>query len=215
MPKLYGIALSPFVRKVRVALAEKGITYDHDPVIPVNVSPEYRKISPLGKIPAFEDDGRTLADSSVIIAYLERTRPKPPLYPSAAYDYARALWFEEYADGGLVPIAGPKVFFQRIVGPRFFNQPTDEAVVAKAVDEELPPMFDYLEGELKQGAMTFVGDQFTVGDIGIGSVFVNLQHAGVGPDAKRWPKLARFLAATFERPSFRALIQEEKAMLGA
>jgi glutathione S-transferase len=214
MPKVYGIALSPFVRKVRVALAEKGVAYDHDPVIPVNVSPEYRKISPLGKVPAFEEDGRTLADSSVIIAYLERTRPQPPLYPSDPYDYARALWFEEYGDGGIVPIAGPKVFFQRIVGPKFFNQKTDEAVVSKAVNEELPPMFDYLEGQLKEGATNFVGSQFTVGDIGVASVFVNLQHAGVSPDAKRWPKLSRFLAETFERPSFRALIQEEKAMLG-
>lgn len=214
MPKVYGIAISPFVRKVRVALAEKGIAYDHDPVIPVNVSPEYRKISPLGKVPAFEDEGRTLADSSVILAYLERTRPDPALYPADPYEYARALWFEEYADGGLVPIAGPKVFFQRVVGPKFFNQKTDEAVVAKAVDEELPPMFDYLESQLRDGSAHFVTDQLTVGDIGIASIFVNLQHAGVSPDPKRWPKLSRFLAATFERPSFRDLIAEEKAMLG-
>src|SRR5215831_7392353 len=104
MPTVYGISLSPFVRKVRVALAEKGVAYEHDPVIPVNVSPEYRKKSPLGKIPAFEDGDKTLADSSVICAYLDRVHPKPALYPSDPYDYARALWFEEYADGGLVPV---------------------------------------------------------------------------------------------------------------
>jgi glutathione S-transferase len=213
MPKVYGIALSPFVRKVRVALAEKGLAYDVDPVIPVNVSAEFRKKSPLGKIPAFEDGDKTLADSSVILAYLERTHPTPALYPSDPYDYARALWFEEYADGGLVPIAGPKVFFQKVVGPKFFNQKTDEAVVEKALNEELPPMFDYLNGELADGATNFIGKELTVGDIGIASIFVNLQHAGVMVDAKRWPKLARFLAATFERPSFRDLIQEEKAML--
>lgn len=213
MPKVYGIALSPFVRKVRVALAEKGIAYDHDPVIPVNVSAEFRKISPLGKIPAFEDGGHTLADSSVICAYLERTRPTPALYPSDPYDYARALWFEEYADGGITPIAGPKVFLQRVVGPKFFQQKTDEAIVAKAVNEELPPMFDYLEGQLRGGGTTFVGKQFTIGDIGVASIFVNLEHAGVTIDAKRWPKLGHFLAAAFERPSFRALIKEERAML--
>src|SRR2546422_5505554 len=102
MPTVYGIPLSPFVRKVRVAMAEKGLKYDLDPVIPVNVSPEYRKISPLGKVPAFRDGDRTLADSSVICSYLERTHPNPPLYPTDPYDYARALWFEEYADGGMV-----------------------------------------------------------------------------------------------------------------
>jgi glutathione S-transferase len=214
MPTVYGIAISPFVRKVRVALAEKGIAYDHDPVIPVNVSPEYRKISPLGKVPAYRDGDKTLADSSVILAYIERVHPNPPLVPSDPYDYARALWFEEYADGGLVPIAGPKVFFQRVVNPLFFKQKTDEEIVRKAVEEELPPMFDYLESQLAPGAKTLVGSQFTVGDIGVASVFVNLFHAGCTVDTKRWPKLAAYLAAVHERPSFKTLIGEERAMLG-
>jgi len=212
MPTVYGVPISPFVRKVRVAMAEKGIAYDLDPVIPVNVSPEYRKMSPLGKVPAFRDGETTLADSSVIIAYLERIHPTPPLYPSDPYEYARALWFEEYGDGGLVTIIGPKIFFQKIVGPRFFNQKTDDAVVKKAVEEELPPMFDYLESQLAPGANTLVGKQFTVGDIGVASQFVNLFHAGYGVDTKRWPKLAAYLAAVHERPSFRPLIAEERKM---
>src|SRR5512135_405096 len=109
MPTVFGVNASPFVRKVRVALAEKGIAYDLDPVIPVNVSAEFKRISPLGKVPAFRDGDRTLSDSSIICAYLERVHPEPPLYPSDAYEYARALWFEEYGDGGLAPIMGPKV----------------------------------------------------------------------------------------------------------
>src|SRR5271157_1067224 len=113
MPTLYGAFGSPFVRKVFVALTEKGIAFDHEQVIPFNVSPEYKKISPLGKIPAFRDGDRTLADSSIIIAYLEKTKPEPSLYPRDAYDYARALWFEEYGDGGLAPIIGSKVFFPK------------------------------------------------------------------------------------------------------
>jgi glutathione S-transferase len=52
MPKLLGAFGSPFVRKVFVALKEKGIPFEHEQVIPFGVSPEYRKISPLGKIPA-------------------------------------------------------------------------------------------------------------------------------------------------------------------
>jgi glutathione S-transferase len=214
MPTVYGVALSPFVRKVRVAMAEKGITYDLDPVIPVNVSPEFRKISPLGKVPAFRDGEITLADSSVIVAYLERTHPTPPpLFPSDPYEYARALWFEEYADSGLVAVIGPKIFFQKIVGPRFFDQKADEAVIQKAVQEELPPMFDYLESQLAPGTRTLVGGQFTVGDIGVASQFVNLFHAGFGVDAKRWPKLATYLAAIHERPSFAPLIAEERKVL--
>src|SRR6185369_11981772 len=148
MPTLYGISASPFVRKVRIALAEKGITYEHDPVIPLSAGPEYRKISPLGKIPAYRDGDVTLADSSVICTYLERMQPQPALYPSDTREFIRALWFEEYGDGGLVPAVGPNIFFQRVVKPKFLNQPCDEDLVRKTIDEELPKYFDYLEGEV-------------------------------------------------------------------
>lgn len=211
MPKVYGVNASPFVRKVRVALAEKGIGYELDPVIPVNVSPEFKQMSPLGKIPAFRDGDKTLCDSSVICAYLERTKPAPALYPSDPYEHARALWFEEYADTALAQSFGPKIFFARVVGPKFFNQPTDEAAVAKAI-EELPPLFDYLEGELTGDWL--VGKGLSIGDIGVGSQFVNLRHAGVEVDAERWPKLSRYVKRIHARPTFATLIREEAAQMG-
>jgi len=213
MPTVYGISLSPFVRKVRVALAEKGLSYDRDPVIPVNPPPEYRQISPLGKIPAYRDGDVTLADSSVICAYLDRIHPDPPLYPSDPYEYARALWFEEYADGGLIQVMGPKVFFERIIAPRFFGRPTNEEVVQKALDEELPIMFDYLESQL-ESPTALAGTRFSIGDIGIATPFVNFRHAGCAVDAERWPKLARYIEAVHARPSFKALIDEEVAEFG-
>ena len=212
MATLYGVGLSPFVRKVRVLLAEKGLSYEHDPVLPFNVSAEYKAISPLGKIPAYRDERGALADSSVICAYLERRHPTPALYPSDPYEYARALWFEEYADSPLVAITGPKIFFQKIVGPRFFNQPTDEAVVSKAVSEELPPFLDYLESQLTGDWLA--GSQFSIADISVGTQFVNLRLAGVSVDTARWPKLARYLARVHERPSFKPLIEEDRVALG-
>jgi len=213
MPTLYGALGSPFVRKVIVALTEKGIAYDHDPVVPFGPNPEYRKISPLGKIPAFRDGDRTLADSSVINAYLERTHPEPPLYPSDAYDYARALWFEEYGDGGLAPVLGGKIFFARVIGPRFMNQPTDEVAVQKALNEEVPPLFDYLEKEL-EGKDYLVANRFTIADIGVATIFVNFQFAGCSVDEKRWPKLAAYVQRIHNRPSFKAVIEKEKAAFG-
>jgi glutathione S-transferase len=211
---VYGVNASPFVRKVRVVLAEKAVPYDLQPTFPGDASPEFRQMSPLGKVPAFRDGERTLADSSVISAYLERTHPTPALYPSDPYDYARALWFEEYADGGMVAVMGPKIFFQRIVGPRFFNKPTDEAVVEKAITEELPPLFDYLEREI--GARQFlVGNALSIGDIGVASPFVNLRHAGVAPEAARWPHLSAYVRRMLERPSFAALIAEEAPQFAA
>jgi len=88
---------------------------------------------------------RTLADSTAICHYLERRHPMPALFPSTAEDYGRMVWFEEFSDTVLVPAAG-KVFFNLVVKPRFFKQPADMAVVDKALADDLPPLFDYLEG---------------------------------------------------------------------
>ncbi len=212
MPKVFGINASPYVRKVRVALAEKGIPYDLDPVIPVNVSDDYRKISPLGKVPAFEDNGRTLSDSSIICAYLERKNPQPPLYPSDAYDYAWALWIEEYADTALAQVVGPKIFFQRIIGPTFFNRPTEEEVLTKAVNEELPPLLTYLESQLNGDY--FVGKAFSIADVSVAAQLVNYAHAGYSVDGSKWPKLSKWKDRVCSRPSFKALIDEESAAFG-
>jgi glutathione S-transferase len=213
MPKLLGAFGSPFVRKAFVALTEKGIPFEHEQVIPFGAPASYRKISPLGKIPAIQDGDRTLADSSVIIAYLEKIKPEPSLYPSDPYDYARALWFEEYGDGGLAPIIGGKVFFPKVIAPRFFKQEPNLAEIQKVVDNDLPPMFDYLEGEL--GSHEYlVGNKFSIADIGIATQFVNLMLAGYSVDAKRWPNLVAYLNRVHSRPGFKTAIEKEKAAFG-
>ncbi len=209
MATLYGLGGSPFVRKVRVLCAEKDIAYDQEPVFGPQVD---RTVSPLGKIPAWRDEHGTLADSSVICAYLERVRPEPPLYPHAPRDYARALWFEEYGDGALAPIFGAKIFFRKIVAPRFLGQPVDEAAIEQAWRDEVPPLLDYLESQVTDGWL--VGDRFTIADIGIGTQFVNLHHAGYRTDPSRWPRLAAYIDRVHARPSFATLIAEDQAFLG-
>jgi glutathione S-transferase len=213
MRTVYGVSASPFVRKVRVVLAEKGLDYQLEPVFPgPQAPPGWRELSPLGKVPAFRDGERTLADSSIICAYLERVAPEPQLYPSGPFDYARALWFEEYGDGGLVPVFGQKIFFQRVVGPRFFGQTTDETVVKQAIESELPPLFDYLERQLAGDFL--VGDRLTIGDVGVVTQFVNLRYAGVAVDAGRWPRLAAYVGRIMSRPSFASLVKEEMTTFG-
>ena len=205
---VHGASASPFVRKVRVTLAEKGLDYELRPLFPFNVSAEYKKISPLGKIPAYEEDGRTLADSSVICAYLERANPEPALYPSDPYEFARALWFEEYGDSAIAQNLGGGLFFQLIVAPRFLQRPTDQAAVEKALTQDIPPVFDYLESQIKTPE-ALAGTRFSIADISVCSHFVNMNHAGHDVDAKRWPKLAKYVHNTLARPSFKALVEEE------
>jgi glutathione S-transferase len=212
MSTVFGVNASPFVRKVRVALAEKNVAYDLVPTFPGDADPKFRAMSPLGKIPAFKDGERTLCDSSVILAYLERVHPTPALYPQDPYDFARALWFEEYGDSAVIQATGPKVFFEKIVAPLFFKRPTNQEVVDKAVKEEVPPLCDYLESQLTGDY--FVGNRFSIADIGIASPFANYRHAGYDVDAGRWPKLAAFLKRVLGRPSFAACIEEERKTLG-
>jgi glutathione S-transferase len=123
----------------------------------------------------------------------------------------RHCGFEEYGDGGLAPIFGGDIFRQRIVIPLFFKQQGDEALAQKAITEKLPSLFDYLEGQI--GEKTFlVGNQLSIGDIGVATQFVNLRHAGVIPDAQRWPQLARYITNLHGRPSFKAVIEEEAGL---
>ena len=209
--QVFGVNASPFVRKVRVYMAEKGLAYELDPVNPFSPPDNYRDISPLGKIPAFKDGDKALADSSIICTYLERQNPTPALYPDDDYAYARTLWFEEYIDGAFVPKAGNGVFFPLVIGPLMMDQPvTDEvrAEVDHVVREELSPMWDYLENAIGANEF-FVENRLTVADITVASVHVNLYLAGVDVDAERWPKLSQFVRRMHERPSFKTLIKEE------
>src|SRR5512139_2946639 len=209
MATLYGVGGSPFVRKVRVVCAEKQIAYDHEPVFPGQVD---RQISPLGKVPGWKDERGPLSDSSVICAYLERLKPEPALYPRDAYEYARALWFEEYGDTALSQVFAPKIFFKKIVGPRFLGQHFEEAEIETSWREEAPPLLDYLEGQLRGDWLA--GNSFSIADIGIATEFVNLHLAGYRADPKRWPKVAAYIERAHARPSFDTLIAEDKAFLG-
>jgi len=210
MITVYGVYGSPFVRKVVVALEDKQIPYQLEPIIPMGVSPEYKKIHPLGKIPAIKDGDLTLPDSSAICAYLDKKQPSPLLYPTAIGDFGRALWFEEYSDTALAQVIGGKIFFPKVIAPKFMNKPCDEAAVQKAVDEDLPPLFNYLEEQL--GSKKFlVGDQFSIADLGVGSQMVNLVYSGVKVSEAKWPKLAAyFSSAILQRPSFKKVMSEEE-----
>lgn len=212
---VYGGSVSPFVRKVRVALAEKGIEYKLDQVSPFNPPPEFLAISPLKRIPVLRDtdvpEPNTLPDSSIICDYLEHKFPRPALYPADAFERARALWYEEYADTAMAPAIGTGLFFERIV-KRMLRREPDEALCRKTLTEKLPPIFDHLEAEI--GAKEFLaGGAFSIADIAIGTMFVNFAHCGETIDAARWPRLAAYIARIHARPSFKALIDEEAPII--
>jgi len=207
MITLHGVPASPFVRKVRVVLAEKHIDYTLDPLIPVPKTEALLSKSPLGKIPFLEEDDLVLPDSSAICAYLERTHPERPVYPSDVKAFARALWYEEYGDTRLMEATGP-VFFQRFVRPNALGEKTDETIVRDAIENIVPPVFDYLESQVGNTA-GIVGGRFTIADVAICSPLVNFSLAGEAIDGSRWPQLARYYGTITDRPAFRTVLDEE------
>jgi glutathione S-transferase len=219
---LHGAAGSPFVRKVRIVLSEKGLAYDHVQTIPVTdpppglpfpgITPELQPNTPLGKIPFARIGDHWLADSSVIAAYLDRLYPDPPMYPSDPWDYARALWFEEYIDSGAYPRLFGTIFVERVLAPLLFNRPTDQAIVDKAITEDLPVIYGYLDTEIGSRSL-LVGERFTIADATVASFFLGMQEADAAPDPKRWPNLARYIQQQYARPTIARLIEQETAVM--
>ena len=77
--QIHGAILSPFVRKVLVVAELKGLEYEQLTVLPGSDDEAFRRISPLGKIPALTDGDFSISDSSVICEYLEELHPDGPL----------------------------------------------------------------------------------------------------------------------------------------
>lgn len=204
---VYGSSFSPFVRKTLAFIAGKGLEVDHRPVQFQDRSPEFRACSPLGKIPGFEDGELRLSDSSAICHYVERKYPTPSLFPDRPEDVGRMVWFEEFNDTVLIAAAG-KVFFNLFAKPRLLNVPPDMPIVERALAEELPPLYDYLEGQI--AGPFLVGDRLTLADLAIACPFVNLKLAGHPLDGGRWPKLAGYLAG-IEARSGVGRIRDKKA----
>jgi len=210
MITVYGINLSTFTRKVRLALVEKGLDYQLE-VAPMG-SPAIRALNPLGKIPVLRDGNLVVPDSSVIVAYLERRWPERPLWPADAAALARALWIEEFADTSLREAILPW-FAENFVKPVFQGVAGDAAALARA-GRLRDAAFDYLEREIA-GRVPAVAAPLTIADIAVGAQLVTYRQGDGVIDAARWPGLSRFHDALVARPAWARMIEEEQATIAA
>ena len=217
---IYGMKGSPFVRKVQVLLAEKDIDYDLEMASPFPAPDWFVEINPAKRIPVLRDrsvgtegTAGTIPDSSAICAYLERKYPEPALYPRGAFDYGRALWFEEYADTELATRVGLGLFRPLVMAKLFGKQPDVERA-RKTLREDLPPIFGYLEKSIA-GRPFLIGGSVGIADISVASQFVNFNHAGAKLDTARWPALAAYVERMHARSSFVACIEAERQLFPA
>ena len=115
-----------------------------------------------------------------------------------------------------------RMSFQKGVRRFLFNQGTDEEVVRRAREEELPVALDYLEPRLPGDGWIF--GELSIADISIASFFRNAAFVRYQVDPLRWPRTAAFVAralalpafarlATFEDRTLRTPLPEQRAVL--
>jgi glutathione S-transferase len=191
----------------------KGLSYEVDPITPFFGNGEFERLSPLRRIPVLIDGDVTISDSSVICAYLDEVYDGHPLLPDDPAERAKARWLEEFADTRLGDVFIWGFFYQKVVRPAVWNEPTDEERVESMLSRHIPAALDYLETQLPEEGYLF-GD-IGLADISIATFFRNGDYAGFRIDASRWPKTAAFVERTLAHPSIASLLPFEDVQRSA
>ncbi len=123
MLTLYNNAYSTCSQKVRLVLAEKGLTWEDRQIIfkdNEHLTPEYLKLNPNGVVPTLIHDGHVILDSSVIMEYLDEVFPEPVMAPRDAVGRAQLRKWLRYFEEVATPAVRPPSFNQAFL-PRFEN----------------------------------------------------------------------------------------------
>jgi glutathione S-transferase len=207
---IMGARVSPFVRKVLVFAAAKGIAVEVRPGGFGQGGDTFAQASPFGKIPALQDGDFLISDSTAIVTYMDALHPEPNLVPTEARARARTIWYEEYADTIVQPI-GAEIFFNRLVAP-FMGMACDPAAADRAEVQKIPAMYDYLEEILPESGY-LVEDRFTLADIAVACPLINIGYCSDGLNGGGWPRLAAWLKTICALPSFAAVLEAEARAL--
>jgi len=208
--KIYGVPLSVHTRKVIVAARLKEIPFELEtviPVIPGNPPSNWREISPTGLIPAIEDQGFRLADSTAIVAYLERKHPTPALLPADDREYGAALSLDAWAGSELFRGVIHPLFHNQIVAPKIRNVQGNQVMIDAAKNKAAPEAFAYLESLDPEGYM--VGGKLTIADIAIVSNLILFNYLGYRIEP-RFPKLNAYFRRHIEEPTLSVALGDEK-----
>jgi glutathione S-transferase len=202
--KLYDGGRAPNPRRVKVFLAEKGISV---PVEQVDLgkmahkSPQYTAINPLQRVPALElDDGTVISESIAICRYFERLHPEPPLFGADAKDMALVEMWERRLEFHLL---GPISHIFRNSHPAMKEMEVPQ--VPAWADANKPRVMDFLtllDRELK-ARRYIAGDRYTVADI-TGMIAVDFMKPAKLSAPETLTNLKRWHDEVSARPSAKA-----------
>ena len=196
MIKLYHFPQSSNSRKVRIALIEKGLEFERvliDLPKKEQKNTDYLKINPFGQVPALDDEGFIVYDSTIINEYLEDEYPYPALLPKDSDGRARTRLMEDLRDNYFNPAAGQI--------NREMRKPEGERN-AQAIDAgkaEIFKCFDRIEKELQ--GKEYLAGEFSLADIAFMPNLDALERLNIPVDPKYKNTLA-WMARLKARPSW-------------
>jgi glutathione S-transferase len=199
MIKLYDFLPCPFGQKVRIVLAEKGLSYE---LVEVDLTkgdqrtPEFVRLNPYRKVPVLVDEDTTLYDSTVIDEYLDDEYPNPPVLPPIGSSAlrARARLFEDFADNSFTPPVGQ--LMAEMARPEAERDASRVARLRQTIERVL----DYLNHELT--GLQYLGTEFSVADIGFAPRLLVLSELGIEPGQGR-ANVDAWAKRLLERPSIK------------
>lgn len=210
--------MSPFVRKVLVALNIKSIPYQIDPLIPFYGNSKFEEISPMRIVPILLKDDLILSDSSVICQYLEDKYPSPSIFPTHVEDRAKARWIEEFADTRMADVIIWKLYNETLVKKSVWKTQQNKEIIEKALNEEIPQILDYLETKIIRKEDEFLfsinnKNSISLADISIATLFRNASFAKFAIDQTKWPKCANYINKVLSHKSFSEIRKYEDLCL--
>lgn len=198
--KIYDYKLAPNPRRVRVFLAEKGISVPYEEIDifkGINRQPEFLKKNSLGGIPVLElDDGRHLAESVAICRYFELLNPEPALFGKGAFEQATVeMWNRRIELALFVQVGLVWGHSHELTRARIKQIPEMGEQSRKVVGQR----YQWLDREL-DGKDFIAGDKFSIADITAMVVldFARFNNISIHPDQKN---LARWYQTVSSRPS--------------
>jgi glutathione S-transferase len=198
LPVLWQLQISHYVEKVRWALDHKRVPHLRRSLLPgVHIREAKRLTGDSSTVPVLTIEGRSIGDSTRIIAAIEQRWPKPPLYPDDPARRRRALELEEFFDEELGPDIRRAFYHEVLPHPELLVPLFTERdpVAAQALRQALPALcagirqrfaitaetaaesraktaaaMDRLERELSPSGF-IVGNVFTVADLTAAALF--------------------------------------------
>jgi len=205
MFKLISATPSPYARKVRIALIEKGLPFELLTEVPWHSTTATPRHNPLEKLPVLLlENGDSVYESSYILQYLELKYPRVPLVPADPDGWLAARKFEVLCDGVCDAVVLSLFEKMRPAG----GSPEWLARQRRKVEGGVAAM-----ARLVGGREWAVGGAFGLGDIAVGTALGYLSVRFIDlPWRALHPQLADYNERIEQRPSFRQTVPQAQAI---